>query len=90
MIAALVFFSVDTLAMFLLNGINFDSVLDIFFHAYVMYYLIMGVSSHFKLKKMPVSEEPVTVNATATDEYGYNTYIEEEKTTASADDAKDE
>ena len=58
-IPALVFFVLDTVAMGLLYLTVEDAsgLLDIFFHAYVLYYLVMGLVSGYKLKKMPVAEE---------------------------------
>ena len=57
LIFALVFFGLDTIGMFLLNGIQVDSILDIVFHGWVIYYLILGITSHYKLKKLPPEEE---------------------------------
>ena len=57
MIAGLVLFTVDTVLL-LLNGINFDFILDYLFHAWVVVSFITGVSAHYKLKKLP-PEEPV-------------------------------
>ena len=57
LIFSLVLFSLDTIAMLLLYGISFDIILDILFHGWVLYYLISGVSAHFKLKKLPPEEE---------------------------------
>lgn len=54
MITGLVFFSVDTLLMFALGGVSANSILDIVFHAWVIVSLSLGISSHNKLKKIPV------------------------------------
>lgn len=56
-VTALVLFAVDTVTMFILGGISVDSLLDILFHALVLYYLISGVSVASKLKKLPPEEE---------------------------------
>lgn len=58
MIAALVLFAIDTL---FLIGISywigdFSGIFDFLIHAWVLYYLIIGVVSGVKLKKMP---EPI-------------------------------
>lgn len=58
LIFALVFFSIDTLGMLIVNGIYFESILDIIMHAWVIYYLIVGISAHSKLKKLPTEQEP--------------------------------
>ncbi len=55
MIVSLVLFSIDTLVMlglYLISG-DFSGVLDIAIHIWVMYYLIVGVSTGFKLKSLP-------------------------------------
>lgn len=57
LIVALVLFALDTLMM-LLGGIGLDSIVDILFHGWVIISLSMGISAHFKLKKLP--EEPVS------------------------------
>ena len=56
LIAALTMFSLDTVFMLFFYG--FSMILDIFFHAWVLFYLIRGVSAHFKLKKMPEDSTP--------------------------------
>lgn len=56
MVVALVLFALDTLLMFLLYEITADMVLDVLFHAYVLYYLISGTVAMAKLKNQP---EPV-------------------------------
>lgn len=53
LIFALAFFLVDTLGLLLINGVSLDSIFDIIFHAWVIYYLAAGISAHFKLKKLP-------------------------------------
>ena len=58
LIAALVMFATDSLLM-LLNGIGLDSIMDVIFHAWVIISLSMGVSAHYKLKKLPPEEESV-------------------------------
>lgn len=58
LIFALVLFSIDTLGMLFINGVSFDWILDILFHAWVIYSLIAGISAHYKLKKLPPEEEP--------------------------------
>ncbi|MBE6620921.1 MAG: hypothetical protein E7625_06140 [Ruminococcaceae bacterium] len=61
LIAALVLFSIDS-ALMLLLGDFASSILDIVFHAWVIYYLIVGITSANKLKNMP-EEEPEAVVA---------------------------
>ena len=56
LIFALVFFSIDTLAMFVLNGIVMDSIIDYLIHAWVIVSLVNGLVSYSKLKNLP--EEP--------------------------------
>ena len=57
LIFALAFFSLDTLGMLFINGISFDAAFDILFHAYVLYYLIIGVRAHYGLKRAKAEEE---------------------------------
>ena len=58
LMAALVLFVIDTLGMFILYGISFDSIIDILFHAWVIWYLVSGIRAHNALMKLP-AEEPV-------------------------------
>ena len=53
LIFALVFFSLDTLLMFVMYGISGSFALDYIFHAWLLVILILGVRAHFKWKKMP-------------------------------------
>ena len=67
MIAALVFFLIDTVAMFLLYGIAIDMIMDIVFHVYVIGILISGIRLGIKMKKLPV--EPIYPTAPASDSH---------------------
>jgi hypothetical protein len=74
MIAALVFFSIDCIylvAMYELTSI----IIDILFHAWILFYLITGVINGFKLRKMP-EEEPIpaedTTSSADADFYMFN------------------
>ncbi len=66
LIFALVFFVIDTIAMFwlgvLAEEIVVDSIIDIVFHAWIIIILVNGIVAHFKLKKLP--EEEVEVQQT--------------------------
>lgn len=57
LIFALVFFGLDTVAMFVINGFSSEIIVDIVFHVWVLYSLVLGVISYGKLKKLP--PEPV-------------------------------
>ena len=64
MIAALCMFVIDTIAVVLLYMGDFSSgILDLAIHAIVLFYLINGVVSGIKLRKMPeeTTEEPIPV-----------------------------
>lgn len=63
MIGALVYFAVDTLALLAIVLWVFDTslILDIFFHIWVLYYLILGVKTGYDLKKMPEETEAPTL-----------------------------
>ena len=56
LIAALVFFVLDTVAMFAILGLQFNTVLDIVFHIWVIFSLSMGIRASVKMKQTP----PVT------------------------------
>ena len=56
LIFASVLFCIDTVAMFIITGINADMIMDIVFHAWVVFSLINGVVTYFKLKKLPEQE----------------------------------
>lgn len=77
-VAALVLFSVDTI--FLLFSIirYFDAgfIIDIFFHGWVIYDLILGVASCSKLSKMPAQYgDNQQYSADESNQtFGYNTY----------------
>ena len=98
MIPALVFFSFDCLYILMLTLIEPTAfIIDILFHAWVMFYLITGVINGFKLKKMP-EEEPLPefgAEGDAPAEDGFNTFNEADFTytadnTAPAEETADE
>ena len=78
LIFALVFFAIDTIAMFLIAGISSDMALDILFHILVIYYLSSGIYAHFKLKKLPPEE--LVENIVPTEEVAENIVPSEEIT----------
>lgn len=59
LIAAAVLFVADIVGLFLFLGVSSDSFLDLFFHVWVMYYLILGIVAHEKLKTLPPDPLPV-------------------------------
>ncbi len=59
LIAALVLFSLDTVGFLLLGSIGLETILDLLFHAWVLYYLISGVIAAKKLKFLPPDEEEI-------------------------------
>lgn len=64
LVAALVLIIIDTLALvafYLLAG-EISGILDFVFHAMIIYYLAVGISSSKKLKNMPVEEPVITEN----------------------------
>lgn len=56
LVFSLVFFSFDTAVMFLLNGIDTSMIMDILFHAWVIYSLAQGIDAYKKLKKLDMEE----------------------------------
>ena len=98
MIPALVFFSFDCLYILMLTLIEPTAfIIDILFHAWVMFYLITGVINGFKLKKMP-EDEPLPefgAEGETPAEDGFNTFNEADFTytadnTAPAEETADE
>ena len=79
MIPALVFFSIDCLFIIFLALFDVTAVIvDILFHALVMFYLITGVINGFKLKSMP-EDEPLPefgAEGETPAEDGFNTFNE--------------
>ncbi len=69
LIFASVLFCIDTVAMFLITGINADMIMDIVFHAWVVFSLINGVVTYFKLKKLPVEEVKSETEEDAAESY---------------------
>ena len=57
LIAAEVFFAIDTLAMFGYYGFDVTMLMDIVLHIYVLVSMAMGIAAIYKLRKMP--PEPV-------------------------------
>lgn len=56
-IAALIFFALDTAAMLFFMGINMDMFMDILIHIWVFGYLINAIVVYRKMKKVPETEE---------------------------------
>jgi len=57
LIFALVFFSLDTVGMFLYFGLSADMIIDMLFHAWVIWELASGIRAYRKLKSLPPEEE---------------------------------
>ena len=74
LIFALVIFSADTLGMFVVEGISFESIIDVVFHVWVIALLINGVIAWNKLKKLP-AEEIEDLDAKSEDENLENSEI---------------
>ncbi len=72
LIAALVLFSIDTVSMFVMFDLSADMILDILFHVWVLYYLIVGIIAHYKLKKLPAEPEKVTSDVDFNNEFKVN------------------
>ncbi|MGM9680179.1 MAG: hypothetical protein ACI3XR_01595 [Eubacteriales bacterium] len=73
-LCALILFGIDS-ALLLLDivmGMSFDlsAAVDILFHAWVLYYLIVGLSASAKLKKLP--PEPELSQYSSNPEFGEN------------------
>ncbi len=59
LIFAVVMACIDTVAMLVLGGIAMESIIDIIFHAWIIFSLINAVVTYNKLKKLP--EEPLEI-----------------------------
>jgi hypothetical protein len=64
--AALVLFCIDT-GILLLNG-GLYAIVDLAFHVWVIYILVMGIKAHKKLQELP--DEPIEAEFTALNEDG--------------------
>ncbi len=67
LIAALVFFAVDTLLLFLLSGDLLENIIDVAFHIWVIVSLSIGINSAAKLADMPEEDEPIMEETAQTD-----------------------
>ena len=63
LVAALVLISLDTIAIFLLAGLDMTMILDYIFHGLIIYSLVMGIVTHKKLKELPEEDELTEVIA---------------------------
>lgn len=64
--AALILFCIDTAVMLLNYG--FGAIIDLAFHVWVIYILVMGIKAHKKLQELP--DEPIEAEFTALNEDG--------------------
>lgn len=67
-IAALIFFALDTAAMLFFMGINMDMFMDILIHIWVFGYLINAIVVYRKMKKAPETQ-PITEEAFVGQDY---------------------
>ena len=63
LIFALVFFALDTVAMFLYFGISLDIIIDIAFHIWVIVIFVQGIQAHGKLKELQNAPAPAAPTA---------------------------
>ena len=87
MIAALVFFSLDCVYLLLMYQLT-SVIIDILFHAWIMFYLITGVINGLKLKDMPEDQPlPEMGAAEGTSEASFDTFDQKDfdYSTASSD-----
>lgn len=68
LIAALIMFSMDTLVTVVFIFIDPTNFLDVIIHGFVIFYLVSGISAHYKLKKLPPEEPAPEVTDTNTDD----------------------
>lgn len=82
LIAALVFFALDSIFMLVIFGISADMIIDALFHIWVIVYLAIGINAHSKLKKLPIEVEAEPVpdtleNSEFNDGFDYPEYTPE-------------
>ncbi len=79
MVAALVLFTIDTVMLFLLYGVDFSMLLDYLFHIFVMFYLVYGLIANSKLKKLKdePAEEAVAEGAQSDASFAEDFKVEE-------------
>ncbi len=63
LIAALAFFSVDTLFMLWYYGLAIEMLMDVVFHAIVIVILAMGVHAHYKMKRLAAQAPELVVES---------------------------
>ncbi len=68
LIFAAVLFCIDTVAMFVITGFSTDMMFDILFHVWVIFSLINGIVTYFKMKKLP-EEEPEALQEEGNEDY---------------------
>ena len=56
LLISLILFGIDTICMFGYYGFDLTMLLDVLFHAYIIYSLVTGVVSYYKLKNLPADE----------------------------------
>lgn len=59
LISALVFFVIDTVVMLFMVADLSQNIIDIVFHCFVIFSLVRGIISYFKLKKLPEDLAPI-------------------------------
>lgn len=81
LIFALVFFCIDTAAMFLFNGFIIESIIDYVIHAWVIVSFASGISAFNKLKKIPVDAPTLLTAESDTHEFANEETTVENTTT---------
>ena len=90
LITSLVLFGVDTVLMFFNYGINVGMLLDYLFHGWIIFILINGIISYYKLKALPPEETTVPEVSAETSEAQYETTPAAEEETNVEKENKDE
>ena len=87
LIFSVVFFVIDFIVLLLVVELNSSIMIDIVFHVWVIVSLMMGIISHFKLKKLPVEEIVVDETEEIVETEAYNEVAVEE--TAQVEEAEE-
>lgn len=70
MIAALIFFAVDTVVLLIFGGLMANFFMDLLFHIWLIVILVMGINAHKKLATLPKEDLPIEAEfEDITDEY---------------------
>ena len=77
LIAALVFFALDSIFMLVIFGFSADMIIDIVFHVWVVVSLAIGINAHSKLKNLSMDLQPIPDLSENNDGFDYPEFTAE-------------